>query len=286
MILGIEVFTAHIASGSIYLSLWPAGRPPPPAIGCGPGRWLPVWCFPTRWPQLWWSLSQPGPERAGSGRSSARNGRPPVQLSASSAPLERRETWNECDTCVFQTFFFIQHNLLQKKIVYIVLRKNLFLLCEPWSHLQGLFSLSVGNFTESPTVPASRQPVLHLSMHEFNSNRQFKRPKMLHSYVQQDTLHCVEFYDHPHLPWWGKALWTWPASGWTPPPAAAWVWWTRPSPAPELPLAAVAPLNDNEGGKKQNKISCWLHVGEKKSFKSKGKHPQKSVHSLRRLSHY
>lgn len=95
MILGIEVFTAHIASGSIYLSLWPAGRPPPPAIGCGLGRWLPVWCFPTRWPQLWWSLSQPGPERAGSGWSSARNGRPPVQLSASSAPLERGETWNE-----------------------------------------------------------------------------------------------------------------------------------------------------------------------------------------------
>lgn len=161
----------------------------------------------------------------------------------------------QCDTCVFQTFFLIHHSLLQKKNCLYILKE------EPLS-------------------------VLHLSMHEFNSNRQFKRPKMLHSYVQQDTLHCVEFYDHPHLPWRGKALWTWPASGWTPPPAAAWVWWTRPSPAPELPLAAVAPLNDNEGGKKQNKISCWLHVAEKKSFKSKGKHPQKSVHSLRRLSHY
>lgn len=265
MILGIEVFTAHIASGSIYLSLWPAGRPPPPAIGCGLGRWLPVWCFPTRWPQLWWSLSQPGPERAGSGRSSARNGRPPVQLSASSAPLERGETWNEwweergkmhnVALVYFRLFSLFSTVYYRKKNCLYILKE------EPLS-------------------------VLHLSMHEFNSNRQFKRPKMLHSYVQQDTLHCVEFYDHPHLPWRGKALWTWPASGWTPPPAAAWVWWTRPSPAPELPLAAVAPLNDNEGGKKQNKISCWLHVAEKKSFKSKGKHPQKSVHSLRRLSHY
>lgn len=77
----------------------------------------------------------------------------------------------------------------------------------------------------------------------------------------------------PYLPWKGRALWTWLASGWTRPPAAVWVWWTRPSPAPELPLAAGAPLEDGEKKDTQHTelwlINCWLHKVKNRSFKLK-----------------
>lgn len=72
-----------------HLSWWPAETPPPPATGCGPGRWLPVWCSLTPWPPLWWSRSQIGPGSAGPGLRSAETEHPPGPRSVSSAPLRR-----------------------------------------------------------------------------------------------------------------------------------------------------------------------------------------------------
>lgn len=70
-----------------YLSWWPAATPPPPATGSGPGRWLPAWCFPRRWPRPWWSRSRPGPESAGLSWRWSRSEPPPAPPSSSGAPL-------------------------------------------------------------------------------------------------------------------------------------------------------------------------------------------------------
>lgn len=67
----------------------------------------------------------------------------------------------------------------------------------------------------------------------------------------------------PYLPWTGRALWTLLSSGWTRPPAAVWVGWTRSSPAPKQPRAAAAPLVDNSSNTQVNPQLITLN---KKNF--------------------
>lgn len=86
---------------------------------------------------------------------------------------------------------------------------------------------------------------------------------------RQKTHKMMVYHYYPYLLSTGRALWTWLVSGWTRSPAAAWVWWTQPSLAPELPLAAGAPLNYGEN--KQNKglqfINCLLNVDKNLKMK-------------------